>query len=455
MERPGEERALLVDLYELTMAASYFAEGMDHPATFDLFIRHLPPRRNFLISCGLEQALDYLETLRFTGDDLGYLGTVGLFDAAFLEFLGELRFTGDVWAIPEGEAVFPSEPILRVTAPLIEAQIVETYLLNCINFSTMIASKSARVAIACRGRAFVDFSARRDHGADAALLAARASFVAGAAATSNVEAGKRFGIPVSGTMAHSYVLAFPDELSAFRAFARRFRERAVLLIDTFDTVEGARRAARVAGELAAEGIRLRGVRLDSGDLALLAREVRRILDDAGQAGMEIFASGDLDEDRIDELVAAGAPIDGFGVGTQLGTSADAPYLGGVYKLVEDPSGPKYKLSTGKATLAGVKQVYRISEAGVYLRDEILSAGAPGPPGGRALLERVMAGGRRTGGRPSPAELQERCRATLAALPGPLRSLETAKPYEVRVAPSLVPGPTRWMDGPGAPAGGGA
>ncbi|MGH2732202.1 MAG: nicotinate phosphoribosyltransferase [Actinomycetota bacterium] len=436
--RPSEigERALLVDLYELTMAASYFAEGMSYPATFDLFFRELPPRRNFLVACGLEEALRYLESLTFSDEDVDYLRSLALFEEPFLGHLRRLRFTGEVSAVPEGEVVFSSEPVLRVTAPLIEAQIVETYLLNCINFSTAIASKAARVTIACRGRPFVDFSARRDHGADASLLAARASFIAGAAATSNVAAGKRFGIPLSGTMAHSYVLAFPDEISAFRAFARQFPGRAVLLIDTFDTVQGAHRAARVASELTGEGIRIRGVRIDSGDLLVTSRQVRKILDQAGHPGMEIFASGDLDEYRIDELVASDAPIDGFGVGTQLGTSADAPFLGGVYKLAEDPSGPKFKRSVGKGTLPGRKSVYRIEQEGRYLGDIVGLADEPPPPGGRGLLSHVMSGGRRLRQAESLAELRQRCRACVGALGERLRSLDPVAPYEVSVTPSL-------------------
>src|SRR6266851_3410259 len=316
-------RALLVDLYELTMAASYHAEGMNGASSFELFIRELPPVRNYLVACGLEGALEYLSNLRFTKDDLAYLQTLGIFQPSFLDYLRDLRFTGDVWAVAEGEVVFPNEPVLRVTGPLIEAQIVETFLLNCINFSTAVASKAARVATVCGSRSFVDFSARRDHGADAALLAARAAYIGGASATSNVLAGRTFGLPLSGTMAHSYVLAFPDEAAAFRAFARRFPTGAVLLIDTFDTLQGARTAAAVAKEFAAEGVIVRGVRIDSGDLAALAVQVRAILDEAGHPGIEIFASGDLDEYRIAALLGAGAPIDGFGVGTQLGTSGDA------------------------------------------------------------------------------------------------------------------------------------
>lgn len=255
---------LLVDLYELTMAASYFAHGMTAPATFDLFVRHLPAQRNFLIVAGLEEALAYLERLRFNDDAVTYLRSLGMFEEPFLRYLSELRFTGDAWAMAEGEAAFGDEPILRITAPLIEAQIVETFLLNMINFQTLIASKAARIAIACDGREFVDFSARRDHGPDAALRAARAAYIGGASATSNVLAGKAFGIPLSGTMAHSYVMSFEHEIEAFRTFARDFPERSILLIDTYDTLQGARHAVQVAKDLAAAGIQIRGVRLDSG-----------------------------------------------------------------------------------------------------------------------------------------------------------------------------------------------
>src|SRR5437660_7984757 len=420
-------RALLVDLYELTLAASSHAEAMFGASTFELFFRELPPVRNYLVVCGLEEALDYLANLRFTKGDLAYLESLGMFPADFLAYLGDLRFTGDVWAVAEGEVVFPTEPVLRVAGPLIEAQIVETFLLNCINFSTAVASKAARVATVCGPRSFVDFSARRDHGADAALLAARASYIGGAAATSNVLAGKCFGIPLSGTMAHSYVLAFPDEAAAFRAFARRFPTGAVLLIDTFDTLQGARTAAAVATELAAEGVNVRGVRIDSGDLPALALGVRAILDEAGEAGIEIFASGDLDEYRIAALLEAGAPVDGFGVGTQLGTSGDAPSLGGVYKLVEDLSGPKSKTSTGKATLPAVNQVYRLDQRGPGPRDLIAPAAAPAPSGGRPLLAPVMEQGRRLGPPAALADGRVRCRAAVSALPARLRSLEPAAP----------------------------
>ncbi len=437
MDRVGEDNvALFTDLYELTMAASYYHHGLDQPATFDLFVRHLPEHRGYLVACGLEVALDYLEHLHFDDDAIAYLASLGLFDRDFLDHLRALRFRGDVWAIPEGELAFPAEPLLRVTAPLIEAQLVETFLLNCIGFQTMIATKAARVATACGDRQFVDFSARRDHGADAGLGAARASYVGGAAGTSLVLAGRLSGLTLSGTMAHSYVMRFADELDAFRSFARSFPHDAVLLIDTFDTEEGARRAVKIAHELDPEGVRLRGVRLDSGNVDVLARSVRRILDDGGLPDVSIFVSGDLDEYRIAELVAADAPIDAFGVGTQLGTSGDAPNLGVVYKLVEDIGGPKMKLSTGKVTLPGRKQVFRVAADGCSDHDVIALADEHVPEG-HPLLVHVMADGRRTGP-PEPLDtLRDRAHAAVATLPERLRTLEPVDaPYPVRLSRGL-------------------
>jgi nicotinate phosphoribosyltransferase len=426
--------ALLIDLYELTMADSYHRRGMHGPATFDLFIRELPARRNFLVACGLEQALEYLEHLSFDTDAIAYLRSLEMFSGEFLERLRELRFTGEVWAIPEGEIAFAKEPLLRVTAPLIEAQIVETFLLNCITFQTMVASKAARVAIACGDREFVDFSARRVHGADAALKAARASYVGGATATSNVLAGKAYGIAVTGTMAHSYVMTFEQEVEAFRAFALDFPGRAVLLIDTFDTEEGARHAVQVAKELADEGIELIGVRLDSGDIHALAKSVRKILDEAGLTATKIIASGDLDEYRIEELLASEAPVDSFGVGTQLGTSGDEPFLGGVYKLVAEDSEPKIKLSTGKVTLPGTKQIFRSSKDGRYdhdvigLHDEELE--------GDQLMQRVMKDGHRAMDPESLDDARARCRAAVDRLPEALKSLHERGQFDVRLSKRL-------------------
>jgi nicotinate phosphoribosyltransferase len=421
--------ALLTDLYELTMAASYFRQGMNERSTFDLFVRHLPERRNFLIACGLEQALDYLEELRFDDEAVGYLRSLEMFDDDFLDFLRELRFSGDVHAILEGDAVFGGEPLLRVTAPLPQAQIVESFLLNCVAFQTMVASKAARVAIACKGRDFVDFSLRRDHGADAAVKAARAAYVAGAAATSNVLAGKAYGIPVNGTMAHSYVMAFDQEIDAFRTFARDFPDRAVLLIDTFDVEEGARRAAKVANELASEGVRLVGVRIDSGDIAHLSRSVRKILDEAGLRDTQVLLSGDLDEYRIAELVDEGVPVDAFGVGTQLGVSGDEPSLGGVYKLVADSSGPRIKLSAGKVTLPGCKQVWRHERDGIIDHD-VIALEDEELPGARPILQLVMREGRRISEAESLDKTRRRCEVTIATLPASLKSLTRTTDYRV-------------------------
>ncbi len=429
--------ALFTDLYELTMAAAYHRDGLDGEVTFDLFVRDLPPQRGYLVVAGLERALSYLEELRFPDRTIRYLRGLDLFDRPFLDHLAGLRFTGEVWAMAEGEIAFAEEPLLSVTAPLIEAQLVETFLLNTVAHQTMVASKASRVATACGpGRSFVDFSPRRDHGTDAALQGARAAVIGGAAATSLVLAGAVHGLDLSGTMAHSYVMRHASEEEAFRSYARAYPGRTVLLIDTYDTLEGARRAARVADELDGEGIRIAAVRLDSGDLDRLSREVRAVLDHAGRREIRIFASGDLDEHRIAALVAAGAPIDSFGVGTQLGTSADAPSLGAVYKLVADATGPKMKLSEDKVSFPGRKQVHRF-EAGGEADHDLLALRDEPVDGGRPLLGRVMTAGRRLAA-PEPLErARERCRAAVGALPARFRVLEPARPpYPVRRSPGL-------------------
>ena len=415
--------ALFCDLYELTMAAAYDASGLGGTATFELFVRALPPERNFLVAAGLADVLEALEAWVFDDAAMAYLQTLPGLPAGFLDHIAGLHFTGEVRAVPEGEVVFEEEPLLEVRAPLLEAQLLETLLLNLIGTATMQASKAARVALAAGDRTFADFSARRDHGVAAAMSAARTSAIAGASSTSLVEAGRRFGLNLSGTMAHAYVMAFDDERDAFRSFCRTFPSNAVLLLDTWDTVQGAHHAVAVARELAPEGVRVAGVRLDSGDLDVLSRKVRAILDDADFPDIRILASGDLDEHRIAHLLAEGAPIDAFGVGTRMGTSADAPSLGVVYKLVEDERGPKMKLAEGKATLPGRKQVWRSDEVDVLgLIDEQID--------GRPLLSLARA---------EPMEvIRQRCREAIAALPDRLRQLAPARPpYEVRISAGLT------------------
>lgn len=434
-----ENVSLLVDLYELTMADSYLRQDLNQRSVFDLFVRELPRKRNFLLSAGLESALAYLAELRFTPDALEYLESLSLFSHEFLEYLEEFRFTGDVWAIPEGEVVFPPEPVLELRAPRIEAQIVETFLLNQINFQTMIAAKAARIVLAVQGRTVVDFSPRRDHGADAALKAARSAYIAGCAGTSNVLAGRIYNIPVYGTMAHSYVMSFEDELSAFRAFAEDFPDNVIVLIDTYDTSQGAKNTVQIARELAERGKHVKGVRIDSGDLAQLSREVRKILDDSGFPEIRILLSGDLNEYKIDELLQEGAVADSFGVGTELGTSYDAPALGGVYKLVEDERGYHAKLSAGKATLPGRKQIWRFfGDQDRMDYDALALSEEPAPDDGAVpLMQLVMRAGERLGS-PEPLDaIRTRCQRALCALPESLKALERAEePYEVRLSPQL-------------------
>jgi nicotinate phosphoribosyltransferase len=433
----GVDRALFTDLYELTMAASYHAHGLNAPATFELFVRELPPRRGYLLTAGAETVASYLEELRFNDHAIAYLDSLKLFDHSFLDSLAGLHFTGEVWAIPEGEVVFATEPIVRVTAPLIEAQIVETFLLNAIGYETMVATKASRIATACAGRRFVDFSARRDHGTDAALAAARASYIGGAAATSLVLAGDMHGLDLSGTMAHSYVMSFDDESDAFRTFAFDFPGRAVLLIDTYDTEAGAKKVVAMADELRTAGALPRAVRLDSGDLDRLSRAVRQVLDDGGLNEVGIFASGDLDEYQIGRLMAAGAPIDAFGVGTQLGTGGDASHLGVVYKLVEDSAGPKMKLSTDKQTVPGRKQVYRV-EADGCLDHDVLALHDESGVEGRPLLRPVMTAGRRVAPPEPVTGARARAERAVAALPSRFGELDFAGPgFDVRHSPLLA------------------
>jgi nicotinate phosphoribosyltransferase len=423
--------ALLTDLYELNMVASYLRRSMTGAATFSLFVRRLPATRGFIVTAGVEACLDFLEQLRFEEDDLRYLRDALGFTAADAEAFRRLRFTGDVWAVPEGRIAFPGEPLLEVTAPLPEAQLIETFLLNRVTFESTIASKAARCVIAAAGRDAVDFSFRRTQGIEAGIDVARLSAMVGFVATSNVEGARRFGLVAAGTMAHSYVEAFRSEADAFRAFAQDFPERVTFLVDTYDAVDGVKNAIAVIHELKLGG-RL-GVRLDSGNLTDLSRKARRMLDHAGLEHVRIFASGSLDELAIDDLVRAGAPIDAFGVGTRMGVSADYPYLDSAYKLVLYRGRPVMKLSRDKVTAPGRKQVFRrarpISDL-LGLRDET-------PPSGRErLLERLMTNGRRCASRPSLLESRAIFETDLAALPRAARELRTPKPPLVRSTPAL-------------------
>jgi len=434
--------ALHTDLYQLTMAAGYFHRGMtDAIATCEMFVRRLPARRRYLIAMGLERVLDYLEELRFTEEQIAYLGTIpSLKDAMtppFIDYLRRFSFTGALFAVAEGTVVFAGEPLIRVRAPIIEAQIIETFVLSAVNHATMVASKAARVITAAGSAGVLEFGTRRTH-PEAAVDAARAAYAVGFAATSNVEAGMRFGIPVSGTAAHMWTMAHPSEEAAFAAYTEVFPSASILLIDTYDTLRGAGRAARAARE------KLKGVRLDSGDLLALSRGVRAILDEHGLTKTQIVASGDLNEYRIAELRAAGAPIDLYGVGTDLVCSVDAPSLGGVYKLVEierdGHASPIAKFSASKATLPGAHQVYRFHDAeGRIAHDTIALAGERGEDlDGGALLQPVMERGKRTAPAEPLSAIRERSRRELAALPKELHLIEEPTRSWVGIEPRISP-----------------
>jgi|UniRef100_A0A7C5ELU2 nicotinate phosphoribosyltransferase len=432
----GERLALLTDLYQLTMAACYFDQGMNEEATFSLFIRKYPKNRGYFVAAGLSEALEYLETLRFTEEDLAYLETTGLFSSRFLDFLKGVRFTGEVFALPEGSIFFKDEPILEVSAPIIEAQLVETFIINAVSLQTLIATKAARSIYAAKGRPVIDFSLRRTQGSDAGLKVARASYLTGFLGTSNVLAGKLYGIPIFGTMAHSYITSFPEEIEAFRVFAKNFPKITTLLIDTYNDLVGAQKAAKVGKEMEARGERLRFVRLDSGDIADLSRKVRKILDEAGLNYVRLLASGGFDEFKIAEVLAQGGVVDAFAVGTKMGVSADEPYFDIAYKLVKYAGRPVMKLSTGKVTLVDKKQVWRhVDEKGQMLRDtialreETLSDGEP-------LLKPVMRHGRLTGTLPTLKESRDYFQEQFARLPEPLKALENPPPFPVDLSPGL-------------------
>jgi nicotinate phosphoribosyltransferase len=432
--RPVACSALFTDLYQLTMLQAYHATGMTATAVFEFFVRKLPPSRNFYIAAGLEQVLDYLEDLRFTPEELEWLAGCGRFRQEFVDRLATFRFTGDVHAMPEGTVFFPDEPILRVTAPLPEAQLVESRLINLLQFQTLIASKAARCVLAAPGKLLVDFGMRRAHGAEAGLLAARASYLAGFSGTATVNAGQHYGIPIFGTMAHSFIQAHDDEDRAFIDFARANPHSVVLLIDTYDTEAAAEKIVALAPRLRREGLPIHGVRVDSGDLAEHARKVRAILDAGGLRDATIFASGGLDELDLARMSAASAPIDGYGIGSRLDVSADVPYLDCAYKLQEYAGLPRRKRSEGKSTWPGRKQVFRRVNGGLMTGDTVAieDESAPGTP----LLELVMQGGRRVKPSPPLSEIRDCTARNLEQLPADLKRLDVHGDYPVHISEGL-------------------
>jgi nicotinate phosphoribosyltransferase len=426
---------LLTDLYQLTMLDGYLQHDMAATAVFEFFARKLPDDRNFFIAAGLSQALDFLENLSFSDEEVAWLGGCGRFSAKLVDYLADLRFTGDVDAMPEGTIFFPDEPILRVVAPMPQAQLVESRIINLLHFQTLIATKAARCVLAAPGKLLVDFGMRRAHGAEAALLAARASYLAGFAGSATVVSEPTFGVPAYGTMAHSFVQAHDREIDAFEHFASAQPDNVVLLVDTWDTEAGARRVAEVAPRLREQGIAIKAVRLDSGDLAEHARRVRAILDEGGLAETGIFASGGLDEHAIARLIAEDAPIDGFGIGSALDTSADVPYLDCAYKLQEYAGKPRRKLSEGKATWPGRKQVHRHYDGDGHMTYDVLTL-VGDEEAGIPLLRPCMRAGRAVAPAEDLAAIRQRVSSELDALPERLRSLERSVPYPVEVAPAL-------------------
>jgi nicotinate phosphoribosyltransferase len=426
---------LLTDLYQLNMIQAYLEHGETGTAVFEFFVRKLPREREFLVAAGLEQTLDFLESLRFSPEEIEWLARTGRFGKDLLDHLAQLRFTGDEHAMPEGTVFFANEPILRVTAPLPQAQLIETRLINILHFQSLIAAKAARMVLSAPGKLLVDFGLRRAHGADAGLFAARASYIAGFTGTATMLAGKLFGIPIYGTMAHSFIQAFDSEEAAFEAFARSRPDGLILLIDTYDTEEGARKVVSLAPRLDAAGIAIRGVRLDSGDLIALSKSVRRILDEGGLKEVTIFASGGIDESELARMAQQQAPIDGFGIGTSLTTSFDVPALDCAYKLQEYAGLPRRKRSTGKATWPGRKQVWRQYGQDGRMRRDILSVEEDDQVG-EPLIEPVMQGGRRLMPQPTLSEIRARTARSLERLPEPLRRLGPGASYPVEVADAL-------------------
>jgi nicotinate phosphoribosyltransferase len=433
---PAGELGLLIDLYELTMAQSYFSEGMDSQATFSLYVREYPPDRGYLLAAGIDDALDCLEALSFSSESVGYLRDTGIFTEDFLGYLHDFRFDGNVRAMAEGSVFFTDEPALEVSGPIIAAQLAETIVINQVQYQTLLATKSARCVQAAEGRPIADFAARRTHGTEAALKMARASYIAGFGATSNVLAARRYGIPPTGTMAHSYITSFGNEVEAFRAYARAFPDRTILLLDTYDTINAAHSAVTIAREMATQGHRLTGVRLDSGDFDALSREVRRILDAADLDYVRIVASGGLDEYELERLVQSGAPIDMFGVGTRVGVSADAPSCDMVYKMVEYDGRPVMKLSEGKASLPGGKQVFRARNDRGTMTSDVICLDDEVMPDAQPLLATVMRGGQRIVAPNDIGEIRQKVADELATLPDEVKMLRRPARYPVCVSAGL-------------------
>jgi len=433
---PGDDLGLFTDLYELTMSQAFFRQGMSATATFSLSTRTYPPNRAYFVSAGLEDVLDYLSNLNFSGRAIDYLRVTGIFTDDFLEYLGGVRFTGSVRAIPEGRLYFTDEPAVEITAPLIEAQLVETFIINQVNLQSILATKAARCVWAAQGRGIADFASRRTQGTDAALKMARASYIAGFSSTSNVLAASLYGMPPAGTMAHSFISSFPSELDAFRAYATSFPDQTILLLDTYDTIAGTWNAVEVAKGMETDGKKLMGVRLDSGDFDELSRQVRKILDDSGLGYVKILASGGLDEYELETLVNNGAPIDLFGVGTKAGVSADAPWSDMAYKLVCFDGRPVMKLSPDKVSLPGGKQVFRTKDAvGMFAKD-IVALDDEHLPGGLPLLEEVMKDGKRTSPPATLDDVRKRFQEDFSSLDERYKILNNPPRFPVAISGKL-------------------
>ena len=435
--RTTNSLALLTDLYQLTMAQTYFQSQRLDPATFSLFIRSYPPNRGYFVAAGLQDVLEFLEQFTVDSTGIDYLHSRRLFADDFLDLLKGLKFTGDVWAIPEGRLAFKDEPFLEVTAPIIEAQIVETFIINQVNLQSLIATKAARCVHAAGGRAVVDFALRRAHGIDAGMKVARASYLAGFTGTSNVRAGQEYGIPIVGTMAHSFVSSFEQEMDAFRAFIASFPNNSILLIDTYDTLAGARKAVEIAKEMAANGQQLQGVRIDSGDLKKLAIEVRRIFDEAGLKSVKIIGSGGLDEFDLADFTVADVPYDSYGVGTKMGVSADAPWFDIAYKLVEYDERPVLKLSTGKVSWPGKKQVFRMRDERGQLQKDVIALREENIPGADPLLQKVMATGEVAVRYPTLEEIRDNFMGEFKRLSDPIKAIRNPASYPVEISPQLT------------------